>query len=99
MRRAAPDTRADAWLLFAAAAQCTERIRLGPCVAPIYTREPTYVRLTETYAPAGLNHALVSFADPFTLRAWAGIEVDGRPDLGERVRIMAEQVLPELSSL
>src|SRR2546421_3152989 len=33
----------DAWLLFAAAAQRTERIRLGPCVAPIYMREPTYI--------------------------------------------------------
>ena len=33
----------DAWLLFAALAQRTERIRLGPCVAPIYMREPTYV--------------------------------------------------------
>src|SRR5436189_1934069 len=33
----------DAWLLFAAAAERTERIRLGPCVAPIYMREPTYV--------------------------------------------------------
>ena len=27
----------------AALAQRTERIRLGPCVAPIYMREPTYV--------------------------------------------------------
>ena len=33
----------DAWLLFAAAAQRTDRIRFGPCVAPIYMREPTYV--------------------------------------------------------
>src|SRR5690242_2925085 len=33
----------DAWLLFAAAARRTERIRLGPCVAPIYMREPTYI--------------------------------------------------------
>ena len=33
----------DAWLLFAAAAERTERIRLGPCVAPIYMREPTYI--------------------------------------------------------
>ena len=55
--------------------------------------------LTDTYAPAGLNHALVSFTDPFTLRAWAGIEVEGLPDLGEQVRIMGEQVIPELSSL
>ena len=55
--------------------------------------------LTETYAPAGLNHALVSFTDPFTVRAWAGIEVEGLPDLGEQVRIVGEQVIPELSSL
>jgi 5,10-methylenetetrahydromethanopterin reductase len=55
--------------------------------------------LTETYAPAGLNHALVSFTDPFTLRAWAGLEVEGLPDLGEQVRIFGEQVLPEIGSL
>jgi 5,10-methylenetetrahydromethanopterin reductase len=55
--------------------------------------------LRESYAPAGLNHALVSFTDPFTLKAWAGIEVEGLPDLGEQVRFMGEQVLPEISSL
>ena len=55
--------------------------------------------LTETYAPAGLDHALVSFTDPFTLRAWAGIEIEGLPDLGEQVRLFGEHVLPELSSL
>ena len=53
--------------------------------------------LTETYAPAGLNHALVSFADPFTLRACAGVEVDGLADLGEQVQIVREQAIPELS--
>jgi 5,10-methylenetetrahydromethanopterin reductase len=55
--------------------------------------------LTKTYAPAGLNHALISFTDPFTLRAWAGIEIDGLPDLGEQVRLFGEHVLPEVSSL
>ena len=33
----------DAWLLFAAAAARTERIRLGPCVAPIFMRDPSYI--------------------------------------------------------
>ena len=33
----------DAWLLLAAAAGRTERIRLGPCAAPVYMRDPTYV--------------------------------------------------------
>ena len=55
--------------------------------------------LTETYVPAGLNHALVSFTDPFTLRAWAGIEIDGLPDLQEQVRLMGQYVIPEVSSL
>ena len=55
--------------------------------------------LTETYVPAGLNHALVSFTDPFTLKAWAGIEVEGLPELGEQVRLVGEHVLPELAAL
>jgi 5,10-methylenetetrahydromethanopterin reductase len=55
--------------------------------------------LTEICAPAGLNHALVSFTDPFTLKAWAGVDIGGLPDLGEQVRMLGEQVLPEISSL
>ncbi len=55
--------------------------------------------LRETYDPAGFNHALVSFADPFTLSVLAGAEVEGLPDLGEQVRMVGEQVIPELSSL
>jgi hypothetical protein len=55
--------------------------------------------LTTTYAPAGLTHALVSFTDPFTLKAWAGIEIDGLPSLCEQVQLMGERVLPEISSL
>jgi 5,10-methylenetetrahydromethanopterin reductase len=53
--------------------------------------------LTGTYAPAGFDHALVSFADPFTLRAWADTAVDGLPSLGEQVRLFGEHVLPGLS--
>lgn len=52
--------------------------------------------LTGTYGPAGLDHALVSFADPFTLQRWAGVNIDGLPSLGEQVRLFGEQVLPSL---
>jgi 5,10-methylenetetrahydromethanopterin reductase len=55
--------------------------------------------LTETYAPAGFEHALVSFTDPFTLKAWAGVEIEGLPDLGKQVRLAGEQVLPEVAGL
>jgi 5,10-methylenetetrahydromethanopterin reductase len=53
--------------------------------------------LTRAYAPAGLNHVLVSFTDPFTLKAWADREVPGLPDLVEQVRLFGEHVLPELA--
>src|SRR5215212_5559940 len=33
----------DAWLLLGAVAGRTERIRLGPCVARVYLRDPTHV--------------------------------------------------------
>ncbi len=52
--------------------------------------------LRETYVGAGLDHALVSFADPFTLRSWAAVEVEGLPTLPEQVRLFGELVLPEL---
>ena len=55
--------------------------------------------LTDVYAPAGLNHALVSFTDPFTLNAWAGVEIDGLPGLAQQVQIMGEAVLPYVSQL
>jgi 5,10-methylenetetrahydromethanopterin reductase len=63
------------------------------------TPEDWVAWLTDTYQPAGLNHALVSFTDPFTLRAWTGIEIEGLPDLGEQVRLVGEQVIPELGPL
>ena len=53
--------------------------------------------LTHDYAPTGMNHALVSFADPFSLKAWAGVELEGLPDLVQQVRLLGEQVLPELA--
>src|SRR5262245_28936823 len=33
----------DAWLLLGAVASVTERVRLGPCVAPMLLRDPTHV--------------------------------------------------------
>src|SRR5262249_34009026 len=40
---------------------------------------------------------LVSLADPFTLRSWADLEVDGLPTLVEQIRLFGERVLPELA--
>jgi hypothetical protein len=50
-----------------------------------------------TLAPAGLNHLLVSFADPFTVRSWAGVEVEGLPTLTEQLELVGRHVIPALS--
>ena len=52
--------------------------------------------LTRSYAPVGLNHALLSFTDPFTLKAWADLEVAGLPDLVEQVRLFGVRILSQL---
>jgi 5,10-methylenetetrahydromethanopterin reductase len=52
--------------------------------------------LTTVFVPSGFGHALVSFADPFLLDAWAGVELDGLPDLAEQVRLFGDHVLPRL---
>ena len=52
--------------------------------------------LAENFVPAGLTHALISFADPFTLEAWAGRSIAGLPGLTEQVRLFGEAVLPRL---
>ncbi len=53
--------------------------------------------LNGTYARSGMTHALLSFADPFTLEAWAGIRIEGLPSIGEQIRIVGEEVIPNLS--
>jgi 5,10-methylenetetrahydromethanopterin reductase len=52
--------------------------------------------LAGPYAAAGFTHALVSFADPFTVRTWAGREAPSVPDYAEQVRLLGEEVLPAL---
>ena len=49
--------------------------------------------LTE-YARPGLNHALVSFTDPFTLKAWAGSRSRGCPIWASRFGSSASRSCP-----
>ncbi len=42
----------------------------------------------------GLEHVLLSFADPFTVHAWSGRHVEGVPDLAAQVQLIHDEVLP-----
>lgn len=53
--------------------------------------------LSGTYVAAGYDHALVSFADPYTVRSWTGREIAGLPSYTEQVRLLGEEVIPALA--
>src|SRR3954451_21134812 len=74
----------DAWLLLVAAAARTERIRLGPCVAPVYMRDPTYVaQLAATLdeLSSGGVEVVLGIGNLAMLEQY-GIEWHGRRPLG-----------------
>jgi 5,10-methylenetetrahydromethanopterin reductase len=42
----------------------------------------------------GLQHVLLSFADPFTVHAWSGRHIDRVPDLATQIQLLHDEVLP-----
>jgi len=58
------------------------------------TPEDRVQRLQHDVLPTGVDHLLLSFADPFTVRSWSGLEVDGVPDLAGQLRLFHDEVIP-----
>jgi 5,10-methylenetetrahydromethanopterin reductase len=54
-------------------------------------------RLRRDVLPTGVEHLLLSFADPFTVKSWSGREVDGVPDLAGQLRLFNDEVIPALT--
>jgi len=52
-------------------------------------------QIAHDFEPAGVEHLLVSFADPFTLESWAGRSVDGLPGLEAQIRLLHAEVLSQ----
>src|SRR6201999_1152008 len=74
----------DAWLLFAAIAGRTERIRLGPCAPPVYLRDPAQVaQLAATLDELsdGRAEVVLGIGNLATLEQY-GIEWRGTSPLG-----------------
>lgn len=51
----------------------------------------------EAIRESGLEHVLLSFADPFTVRAWSGHTAAGVPGLAAQIRLVHDEVLPAFS--
>ena len=74
--------------------QTPEAVVDSLCVAG--TPEQWIERLRRDVLPTGVDHLLVSFADPFTVRSWSGREIDGVPDLAGQLRLFRDEVMPAL---
>ena len=44
--------------------------------------------------PAGVNHMILSFADPFLVKLFSGEEVADVPDIQGQLKLVAERVMP-----
>jgi 5,10-methylenetetrahydromethanopterin reductase len=53
--------------------------------------------IEERLIPAGFNHLLVTFADPFLVESWSGNQIDGLPSLEEQLRLFHAEVMPAFS--
>ena len=51
-------------------------------------------RLRADVLPSGLDHLIVVPADPFLTHSWAGVQVDGLPDLAGQLRLLHDEVMP-----
>ncbi len=55
-------------------------------------------RLRADVLPSGLDHLIVVPADPFLTHSWAGVQVDGLPDLAGQLRLLHDEVMPVVAA-
>jgi 5,10-methylenetetrahydromethanopterin reductase len=55
-------------------------------------------RLRADVLPSGLDHLIVVPADPFLTHSWAGVQVDGLPDLAGQLRLLHDEVMPAVAA-
>jgi 5,10-methylenetetrahydromethanopterin reductase len=51
-------------------------------------------KIERDLAPAGFDHLLVTFADPFLVESWSGMTIPGLPSLEEQLRLFHDEVMP-----
>jgi 5,10-methylenetetrahydromethanopterin reductase len=66
------------------------------CIAG--TPEEVAERIRRDVIGAGFGHVALALADAEIPRAWAGVEFQGVPSMSEQVRLVADRVLPLVSS-
>jgi 5,10-methylenetetrahydromethanopterin reductase len=49
--------------------------------------------------PAGFDHVLVTFVDPFLVESWAGMSIDGLPPIDEQLQLFGREVIAATGSV
>lgn len=70
-----------------------ETIAKGDALCVAGTARKWLEKIERDFLPAGFDHLLVTFADPFLIESWAGTTIDGLPTLEEQIRLFHTGVM------
>ncbi len=67
---------------------------IGDALSVAGTPQDWIDKIERDFIPAGFDHLLVTFADPFLVQSWAGMTIKGLPTLEEQIRLFHAEVMP-----
>jgi 5,10-methylenetetrahydromethanopterin reductase len=67
---------------------------VGDALSVAGTAQDWITKIQHDFIPAGFGHLLVTFADPFLVRSWAGVTIEGLPSLEEQLDLFHARVMP-----
>ena len=70
---------------------------LGAALSVAGTARDWIEKIEGDFLPAGFNHLLVTFADPFLVESWSGRKIDGLPSLEDQLRLFHDEVMVALA--
>ncbi len=67
---------------------------VGDALSVAGTAQDWVEKIERDVVPSGFGHVLVTFADPFLVESWAGVQIEGLPSLDEQIRLFHDSVMP-----
>jgi 5,10-methylenetetrahydromethanopterin reductase len=60
------------------------------------TPEEWVEKIETDVVPSGFDHLIIAIADPYLVRSWSGMTIEGLPDTSAQLRLIEERVIPML---
>jgi 5,10-methylenetetrahydromethanopterin reductase len=61
------------------------------------TPEEIVERIRDDVVPSGFNHVIFLLSDPYVVENWAGVKIDGVPDLSGQLQLIHDRVMPSFA--